>query len=180
MVSWNAEGFGTTSATKRGQYHEHSPTPTSGGMKQHPNTAFDTGSWQAGGAAVPLTSDMLSMQHPPNTDTAGISHGLWLLPRKGRESCGINPWWYHIPEQRLGQISRLPLPLHMTRQCFIPGMGDTVWGGQGAASLPQNSHRSKSSCGTLNTDAAPAHVPRCMLGVRVWILTVLLGSCFPL
>lgn len=109
------------------------------------------------------------MQNPPNTGTAGISHVCMASTRQGRESSETGDG---LVLQSLGQIS------HCHCLGFIPGMG-TLSGARGAASLLQNSHGSKSSCRTPNTDAIPAHMPRCMPGVRVWILTVLLESCCP-
>lgn len=110
VVSWNAEGFGTTPAPKRGQYHEHL-----GWLKQHPNTAFDTRSHQAGGAAVPLTSDVPAMKHPPNTGTGSTSRVCVASTRAGKGELGNQPL-VSIPCSRatLGAHQSLPLLLHMT------------------------------------------------------------------
>lgn len=72
------------------------PTATLGGMKQHPNTAFDTGSGQAGGAAVPLRSDI----PPPMQVLPAPAPFAWPPPqqegRAGESTDGLifqsNPW----------------------------------------------------------------------------------------
>lgn len=114
---------------------------------------------------------MLPLQHPPSTGTARSATSAWPPPR--REGRAGQFELVSHPRQRLGQVSH----------CTAQGRASPRAGEHCPGHEEQNTSAEQPSQPEQLRDAqqgaAPAPMPRCVLRVRVWILTVLLESCFP-